>query len=931
MHLKKLLTKMLLVAAALGVGGGTALANDIFGSLADGWWIHFSQTYTLEGYGKYHFQFTTTNLANDDFYKTWLLVATNGPASHHDGGGTEYFAWRGDGYAWGQGKNSNPYDETNNADGDSEHLVCSNTYGTNNPSGAGLMKAMNGATVDMVITRTSTNIYAEANVIPTLTGEKPFKMSFSYLYGNATSENIGLFFEVQNSTMDISTAENYYNVTRYSQDYEDATTYANGWTTSKDSWSQGSRNGGGKVFQIDPSNATTYTLSLADNKYFKNATDYVFSFQYAFSSGNGNAGESSLIIKDTNGNPLFTLSNSGNWNETCDGVYGETTVTEVYHAPYNSLADAIYATFTLTANEQDGVILSVSGSKKNILNNKIYKDVGVINPIYSIKIAEFARIGSIVLNAAKGVSHYAFDNMTLKEHVLGPVAEDPSFTFKSVSGENRVYTITNPNDEGTLYYTTSTTTEAPAVGDVAYSSTTENSIDVPFGTGTYYAYTILNDGTTTSAIVAQVIDGGAITLNTPYYNIISYNAENKATTVTLNTNVSNLLGKPTATMKYTLDEGEEQETTNGGTVLVADGSTITFYAEAEGYTTSESVTATATAPNSNPELWSETYNGMVSKDKGFTLGSDIIATENATNYYYLYYDGTTLLSEKLLANSVYANNMLRSGGYYSGQTATLAVYGLKAGDYVTFTGAYGNGAFAISANSTDFEADAWHTINGSQYCYTVKRNCSGRFTLERYGYLKSITVQRALPTTVSATLGTNGYATFASPYALDLTGVDAYKAAVDGTTVKFTALSQTVPANTGVLLKGTAGAKVDIPVVAEGTTVTDNAFLVNETGKTFTGDDNYYYFGMKAGSLTFGLFNPATVAIPSNKAYLKVLKSSLENPARLTVVFDDEATGIKAVDNSQSKADGYYNLNGQRIGKPSKGLYIVNGKKVIIK
>lgn len=203
----------------------------------------------------------------------------------------------------------------------------------------------------------------------------------------------------------------------------------------------------------------------------------------------------------------------------------------------------------------------------------------------------------------------------------------------------------------------------------------------------------------------------------------------------------------------------------------------------------------------------------------------------------------------------------------------------------------------------------------------------------------------------TVSFGTNGYTTYASPHALDLTtenlpeGVTAYKAAVSGTTVIFTALNQTVPANTGVLLKGEASATVGIPVAASGTDVTENEFLVNADGTTFTGDNDYYYFAMIKNSLTFGVFNPNTLAFPANKAYLKVLKSSLEGPnpaSRLMVVFNDgETTGIKSMDNGHflNESSGIsertidnavYDLQGRRVDTPRKGsLYIVNGKKVV--
>ena len=194
-----------------------------------------------------------------------------------------------------------------------------------------------------------------------------------------------------------------------------------------------------------------------------------------------------------------------------------------------------------------------------------------------------------------------------------------------------------------------------------------------------------------------------------------------------------------------------------------------------------------------------------------------------------------------------------------------------------------------------------------------------------------------------ATFGTNGYTTFACPRPLDLTtanlpsGLKAYKAAVDGTTVRFTEINQTVPANTGMLLAGTVSTTYNIPVADSGTTLEGNAFLVNSTGGTFTADDGYTYFGLIKNSetLTFGTFNPASVAIPTNKAYLKVLTSSLPTSARqLTSVFSDESQGITDVTSAgsaQAQDYGIYNLSGQRVDKPAKGLYIVNGKKIIIK
>ncbi len=55
--------------------------------------------------------------------------------------------------------------------------------------------------------------------------------------------------------------------------------------------------------------------------------------------------------------------------------------------------------------------------------------------------------------------------------------------------------------------------------------------------------------------------------------------------------------------------------------------------------------------------------------------------------------------------------------------------------------------------------------------------------------------------------------------------------------------------------------------------------------------------------------------------------------ARLTIKFGIEhSSGIHDLDDQQptdGQHDIYYNINGQRVTKPGKGIYIVNGKKVV--
>ena len=68
--------------------------------------------------------------------------------------------------------------------------------------------------------------------------------------------------------------------------------------------------------------------------------------------------------------------------------------------------------------------------------------------------------------------------------------------------------------------------------------------------------------------------------------------------------------------------------------------------------------------------------------------------------------------------------------------------------------------------------------------------------------------------------------------------------------------------------------------------------------------------------------------IAARKAYLEISAAA----SFLSFSFDDETTGIEKVENAAVNANGtMFNLAGQRVAQPTKGLYIVNGKKVVIK
>jgi hypothetical protein len=75
-------------------------------------------------------------------------------------------------------------------------------------------------------------------------------------------------------------------------------------------------------------------------------------------------------------------------------------------------------------------------------------------------------------------------------------------------------------------------------------------------------------------------------------------------------------------------------------------------------------------------------------------------------------------------------------------------------------------------------------------------------------------------------------------------------------------------------------------------------------------------------------------SVPAGKAYLEITDPPTGSESRefIGFGFDNEATGISLTENSELRTDNaVYDMQGRRVAQPTKGLYIVNGKKVIIK
>ena len=270
-------------------------------------------------------------------------------------------------------------------------------------------------------------------------------------------------------------------------------------------------------------------------------------------------------------------------------------------------------------------------------------------------------------------------------------------------------------------------------------------------------------------------------------------------------------------------------------------------------------------------------------------------TKNAEAEYVKYSNGNTLV---IAATGAYVITKIELG-YVSG-------FSPNTDNNITVSSGYGE----INSAGTEWNGFA-------QSVTLTKGSGDARVNSLSVTYSEAVTITPA-----------NNMSTYVTPAALDFSGVDgltAYVATGKGTGTVLMSPVTAVPADTPLLLVGTAGTPYSVPVAAEASAPGTN--YLKKGPKTFTGTEENEYILWTDGK--FHLVAAGSLA--ANKAYLDLADAGAHE---LSIVFEDEGetTAISEVRGLKSDVRGeYFNLNGQRVAQPTKGLYIVNGRKVVIK
>lgn len=173
------------------------------------------------------------------------------------------------------------------------------------------------------------------------------------------------------------------------------------------------------------------------------------------------------------------------------------------------------------------------------------------------------------------------------------------------------------------------------------------------------------------------------------------------------------------------------------------------------------------------------------------------------------------------------------------------------------------------------------------------------------------------------------YSTFCSDWNVDFSGVTevaAYKANVNGNVVTLTQVKCRVKAGEGLLIENVGNVpSVTLPVVHDAVALADNC-LKGVTKKMSPSDFKGKKAYILASDIEFEYIDPdkSTGDLKKGKAYLDC---TAEPGAKPSTLFIGEATAINGVAVEKKADNAIYNLQGMRVKTPTKGLYIINGKK----
>lgn len=251
---------------------------------------------------------------------------------------------------------------------------------------------------------------------------------------------------------------------------------------------------------------------------------------------------------------------------------------------------------------------------------------------------------------------------------------------------------------------------------------------------------------------------------------------------------------------------------------------------------------------------------------------------------------------------------------------------------------------SVLTNAISFDTSGNVNIVGTggahlRYNYASNQNRFRYYKSSTYSAQQPIALYKRAASTATETVTINkyGYATYCSALPIDYSSTEGYTAwcissIADDGTITFEKITEQIKGGQGVLLynKDADGVNTSTATItfADGDTEFSDAQnrFVGTTAPTYVASETAY--GLSTNKF---VKNNVAGVIPAGKAYIPAAEIP-NNVRAFTFVFSDPITGISETQTvSPEEFGAMFNLAGQRISQPQKGVIIVNGKKILVR
>jgi len=335
----------------------------------------------------------------------------------------------------------------------------------------------------------------------------------------------------------------------------------------------------------------------------------------------------------------------------------------------------------------------------------------------------------------------------------------------------------------------------------------------------------------------------------------------------------------------------------------------------------------------------------------YELAGGAVATANPTSY-------------NIESEAITLNNPTREGYDFAGWTGTGLDAATKTVTIVSgstgnrsYTATWTKKKYTVVISGGNVTADKTNPEYGDDVVLTIISDEDAelvKLTVDGTDVTASISGGKYTITNVSANVQVvatwnktkeyiimaHSQATFSCTQDLDFTGISGLKVYVasgyNKTTGKvlMTQIEGTVPAGTGLFLEGEEGETYKVPYT------TSDAYYVSllkpvvtaQVVPTTEGAYTNFLYGEKEGVKGF-YKSSGSGTVAAGKAYLQLPSSAVADIKGVGFEFDDE-TAISSVKADVVAPEGVYDIKGRKIPagqKLTRGIYIINGKKVSIK